>query len=68
MPRASRKARGRADHGRQVEKVKEASAAAGLVELLEGIAADPEAGPWAGWAERMLHADKEKQKPKGRER
>lgn len=56
MPRAN-PPRGRADHAQRVERVKQEAASNGLIELLESVAADPEAGTWSAWATRMLESD-----------
>lgn len=45
---------GRESHRAQVGKVE-----SGLAAMLKAIAADPEAGPWKGWAEKMLSSERE---------
>ncbi len=43
---------GREDHRQRV-----AAAETEIDKLLKGIAADPEAGPWAAWAGKLLKGD-----------
>lgn len=64
MPRAKAKPRVRADFAKQVERTKAAATDAGLTELLEGIADDPEAGPWADWARKLTAGDDADVQPK----
>ena len=63
MSRAKSKPRCRADFARQVRDVKSAAAQAGLVELLQGIASDPDAGAWAPWAKKLMRGDGHGSKP-----
>ena len=61
--------RGRADHKRRVDAVRQQAAADGLAELLGDIAADPEAGEWRGWAAGLLQGEQAPDEPKsGREK
>lgn len=51
-PRNASRPLGRADHEQRVAAVE-----AEIDKLLKGIAADPDAGPWAAWAKKLLNND-----------